>query len=112
MFSGPRASQSGLSSSASLFVLAGRPPITGLVQAGKILHGFHPMPIIEFVTMFEHGENRHHTLQGPDTDVLPLRNIQFGILYKEMIANVHWKVTVTVDPLYADFYFGHGPSPT
>jgi len=82
------------------------------IRTGKILHGFHPIPIVEFVTMFEHGENRHHALQGPDTDVLALRNSQFGILDKEMITHLHREVAVTVDPLHSNFYFGHSPSPT
>ena len=67
----------------------------------------HPMPLVQLVPGRQDGKNRHHALQRPDADVLPVGHDEFGIFDEKVIPNVHGQVAVSVYAFNAHFDLCH-----
>jgi hypothetical protein len=80
------------------------------IRADEIFHGLNPVPILQAISNVQDRKDRHHALEGPDADILTLRDEKLGILQIEIIPNLDRKVAVPIDSLHTHFYFRHDDS--
>jgi len=77
------------------------------IRADKQLAGLAgPIPFFRFNPL-QQGENGHHALQGPHTNVLALGDHNLAAVQNEAVPHQDRLITITVDSFRGDFQFIH-----